>query len=781
MTDLFMTVLDMSLKASFVILSVYLARWFMCLGNPPRKWCYMLWGIVLIRLLVPTTIPSVLSSLPDDFSRDFVAEWGDDYIGETHTYFDVTDEFETAVQHGNRPITTDMGGQYVVTDADGLSHPKTVKSEIFPILAQIWIIGIAGMILWNGIILMKLRKKLREAVPLDHQVYLSDQIDTAFVLGWFSPKIYLPANLTAQEQAHILRHEQYHTHRHDHRIKLVAFLALSLHWFNPLVWLAFVLAMRDMELSCDEAVTAELDEADKADYAQTLLSLTTGHKRFHAAPVAFGEGDTTERVRHVFRYRAPGRVVTIVVMVLFAVSAVRLLTDPKEISFEFGASMYSYEQIAYADLTDFSNYESPSAFCLTTDNVFWTRTDSHGWKELGIVDFYPVTANEMNSMMTYRLAKKNQPPVTKVTDSKIVRFTDENGQHLFYLLTRHKTGSYYIAFGKSDSEFYETEQLTIHALYPVNSGIGTHVAHEPFYQLCLESMLDESVDVFTTHLIGDNYHVVGFRTGVPKTNYGWAVFRITDNTATFTGQMERYENATEYNNGILISSYPALANETGEITDKTAYDVILIANTSIAKAERRITNRDGSETLVQYPEITPPDMILIPWTETAGAGSSTALFFLDADGNYLPASSEEQHRMDIIRTLEEHLKADTQTEDEIWAALNHFAPGRLSYMTDLAKEYLADPALSTTVEPPLGIQSITVFDGEHTIVQFDTGSMVSQYSGYYYSPDDVPVPFQNADVPLRESEVGWSWQDEGDNHGTTKRIAECWFSYEANL
>ena len=773
MTDLFMTVLDMSLKASFVILSVYLARWFLCLGNPPRKWCYMLWGIVLIRLLCPAAITSAVSSLPNEFAHSFAAEWGDDYIGETHMYFDVTDEFDTAVHHGSRPITTDEGGQYVVTGSSATEQPKTVKSAIFPILAQIWVIGIAAMLLWNGITLLKLHRRLQEAVPLDRQVYLSDQIDTAFVLGWFSPKIYLPANLTAQEQAHILRHERCHIYRNDHRIKLVAFLALCIHWFNPLVWLAFVLAMRDMELSCDEAATAELDDADKADYAQTLLSLTTGHKQFHAAPVAFGEGDTAERVRHVFRYRDPGRTVTIIVMIVFAVSAVKLLTDPKEHSFTFGAAMYGYERIAYTEYHSSQLLQSPTSFCLTTDNVFWVMDPNYGWEELGIAESCTVTADEMNHMMPYRFAMEKQPPITKITDSKLVRFTGENGQHLFYLLTRHQTGLTYIAYGSSVNEQYAHKQMTIHKLYPVSSGIGKYAAHEPFYQRCLESMLDESVDVFATHLIGDKYHVVGFRTGVPKTDYGWAMFRIENNMATFTGQMEVFENAADTNNGIVYSSYPALANETGEITDKTAYDVILIANPDIIQMDMRIHMEGIGEILTSYPELEAPDMVVIPWTETAKA-DRVMHTFIDADGNIVPSSAAER-LMENLRRLEEQIRETEQGHI-------HFAVGRLSYMTDLAEEYLASPVLSATnSDLPLGVQAITVFDGDHTIVQFDTRSITSQYAGYYYSPDDVPVPFQNANVPLTETEDGWSWTAEGDNHGTTKRIAACWFSYEANL
>jgi len=479
MTELFMTVLDMSLKASFVIFSVYLARWIMCLGNPPRKWCYMLWGIVLIRLLVPFTLMSTASSLPNEFAQGFAAKWGNDYIGETHTYFDITEEYDIAVEHGNIPIASDEGGHYVITDVDGISPPKTVKSELFPVLAQIWIFGMAGMLIWNIAALIKLNRKLQEAVPLSHRVYVSDQIDTAFVLGFGTGRIYLPVNLTENQQVHILRHEQYHLKRGDHRIKLLAFLALCIHWFNPLVWLAFVLAMRDMELSCDEAAITALSEDDKADYAQTLLSLAIGHKRIHAAPVAFGEGDTAERVRHVFRYRDPGRIVTIAVMILFAISAFRLLTDPKEIYYEFGTSMYGYEKIAYTDYMASYDYEQPTLFCLTTDNVFRTFTASQGWEEINFAENYILTATEMNDMMTYHLAMKQQPPITKITDSKLVRFTDTDGQYLFYLLTRHETGSSYIAFGVSDDADYTPAHMTIYDLYSVKPAADENSSNKP--------------------------------------------------------------------------------------------------------------------------------------------------------------------------------------------------------------------------------------------------------------------------------------------------------------
>lgn len=761
MTNLFMTILDMTLKGSFVILTVYIIRWWLKLFDYPRRFCYLLWGIVLLRLLLPMSIASPVSRLPDRFTSSIAAAWADDYVGDTRFIHDVSPDFETAVEHGIPPITTNMGGQYVVTAKDGISPPATVKTAWFPTLASIWLIGIAAMLLWNLLAILRLRKRLAEAISLNERIYLSDQIQTAFVVGIYRPRIYLPYGLSETEQTHILRHEQYHIRKGDHITKLFAFAALCLHWFNPLVWLAYKLAMEDMELRCDEAVTADLDSDEKADYAQTLLDMTTGQRHFQIAPVAFGEGDTANRIRHVLASRNTTKLAAALAVCILLFTAVGLLTDPKERDFQFGASMYGYERIAYQDHNTKIG-KPPYSFCLTTDNVFWALDNAYGWEELGVVDLYEVTADEMLDMMPYRLAAENPIPVTRITDSKIVRFDDDNGQHLFYLLTRHEEGKHYIAYGVSESKFYEPDKLTILAMYPVYTGIGEMSSNGPFYTRCLESMLDVGVDVFSTYHAGDGWQIVGFRTGVPRVNYGWAVFRVQNNAATFTGQMHWFENAASINNGILLSS-PAICSDTGEITDKTAYDVILVANPDVAEIRVRM-NGNVNTKQISYPALSAPAMVVVPWKLTAAA-NSVAYDLYDANGIFIGVNYDDT--------------ANELAED---APLDPFTAERLGSMTDLAEAYLADPIEAAKSDLPAGIIQIDRFLGEHNMVQFaQRSSLTHQYRGYYYSPDDVPLPFQNADIPLVETANGWTWEDETRNCGTTERITKCWFRYTADF
>ena len=760
MTNLFMTVLDMSLKGSFVIAVVCLIRWWLKLFDYPRRFCYLLWGIVLLRLLLPVSIASPLSRLPDGFTSSIAAEWADDYVGDTHIFHDNTEQYHTAVSHGISPVTDNQGNSYVVTGEDRISPPKTVKTEVFPILAELWLTGIAAMVLWNGLALRRLQKQLAEAIPLEGNVFVCDRIQTAFVVGVFRPRIYLPAGLSDTEQTHILRHEQYHIRRHDHLWKLPGFAALCVHWCNPLVWLAYKLAMEDMELRCDEAVTADLDEHNRADYAQTLLDMTTGQRHFQIAPVAFGEGDTANRVRHVLSGQNTTKLAAVLAICILLVTAVGMLTDPKERNLTFGASIYGYERIAYQDHNNRVS-KPPYSFCLTTDNVFWALDSAYGWEEFGVVDLYELTADEMLDMMPYRLASEDPIPVTRITDAKIVRFDDENGEHLFYLLTRHEEGKHYIAYGVSESKFYEPDKMTIHTLYPVYTGIGEMSSNGPFYTRCLESMLDVGVDVFSTYHAGDGWQIVGFRTGVPKTDYGWALFRIENNAAAFTGQLHRFENAADINNGLLLSD-PAICSESGEITDKTAYDVILVANPDIAEIRVRMTGNVSTKQ-ISYPDLSAPAMVVVPWKTTAKA-DTVAYDLYDENGIFIGVNPAED---------------TTITED---APLDPFIANRIAQLTPLAEAYLADPIEAAKQDMPAGIIQIDRFRGSHDMVQFaQRSSLTNQYRGYYYSPDDVPLPFQNADITLVETPDGWTWQDESANHGTTERIAKCWFRYTANF
>ena len=169
----------------------------------------------------------------------------------------------------------------------------------------LWLAGVIAVLLWAGVRYWRLKRKLREAVWLRDNVYVLDGITTPFVLGLVRPKIYLPSGLKEQEQAHILLHEQRHIRRDDHIFRVVAFLVLCLHWFNPLVWAAFMLSGRDMEMSCDEAVVRHMDGDERADYAQCLLRCTAGKAHIAGMPLAFSEGDTGKRIRNLANWKKP--------------------------------------------------------------------------------------------------------------------------------------------------------------------------------------------------------------------------------------------------------------------------------------------------------------------------------------------------------------------------------------------------------------------------------------------------------------------------------------------
>ena len=169
----------------------------------------------------------------------------------------------------------------------------------------LWLAGVIAVLLWAGVRYWRLKKQLREAVLLQDNVYILDGITTPFVLGLVRPKIYLPSGLKEQEQAHILLHEQRHIDRDDHIFRVVAFSVLCLHWFNPLVWAAFMLSGRDMEMSCDEAVTRHMDGDERADYAQCLLRCAAGKAHIAGMPLAFSEGDTGKRIRNLANWKKP--------------------------------------------------------------------------------------------------------------------------------------------------------------------------------------------------------------------------------------------------------------------------------------------------------------------------------------------------------------------------------------------------------------------------------------------------------------------------------------------
>lgn len=329
LNTIFLQILNMSFTAGIVIVFVLLVR--ILLKKAPKIFSYFLWSVVLFRLLCPVSVFSPFSVIPKrDAAQEAVQRWADDYTGTTRTYFDNTEEYRKAVEQGRIPLEAGEGEKYVVTGADGISEPKMVGDIVIPKLSVLWLVGMLGMLGYSFWTFLRLKHKLIGAVCVRENIYLSDYIATPFTLGIVRPKIYLPSSIKETEQTYIIKHEQTHIRRGDTLVKMAAFLTLTIHWFNPLVWIAFYLAGKDMEMSCDEAVMKSMEEDIRAEYSTSLFSFATGKKYISGTPLTFGGGDIAGRIKNVMNYKKSGFWVILGSAVLVAAAVLALLGDPKK-------------------------------------------------------------------------------------------------------------------------------------------------------------------------------------------------------------------------------------------------------------------------------------------------------------------------------------------------------------------------------------------------------------------------------------------------------------------
>ena len=295
---LFPALLNMSLTAGIVILCVMAAR--LALKRAPKVFSYALWAVVLFRLLCPVSLPSGISLLG---ALDAPARQASPVVS-TVTYVQPRQPAEFQPQTEQLPVEPQTSASDPVAPVSP-EQQATPAVDWSAVAAWAWLAGVLGMAGYSIFALLRLRSRLVGSLRLRDNIYLADHISTPFVLGLVRPKIYLPSTLTEGEMGYIIRHEQYHIRHGDHVVKVLAFAALCLHWFNPLVWVAFILAGKDMEMRCDEAVVRQLGERVKADYSASLLALATGRLTIAGTPLAFGEGDPKGRIRNLLRWKRP--------------------------------------------------------------------------------------------------------------------------------------------------------------------------------------------------------------------------------------------------------------------------------------------------------------------------------------------------------------------------------------------------------------------------------------------------------------------------------------------
>ena len=330
-------ILNMSLTASYVILAVCLAR--LLLKRAPRVVSYALWAVVGFRLAVPFSFESAFSLLP--FRAEPIPQ--SVLLHENVSFIAALDAAAHAVGDA---VNGGLGTIPVYVDRlpEGVTVPviTAYHSQVWMVFfSYIWAIGLAAILAYSVISVLRLRRNTRSAVCAGGNVYEDNRLKTPFLMGFLRPKIYLPQGLADEERRYILLHEQTHVRRGDHIVKPIAFLLLCVHWFNPLVWLAFALMNADMEQACDEAVLRTLGGDIKKAYSHSLLNWSMGGRVFNGSPLAFGEGGVKGRVKNVLQFKKPARIAVIAAVALAAALAIGFAanrkTAPVREPFVFGA------------------------------------------------------------------------------------------------------------------------------------------------------------------------------------------------------------------------------------------------------------------------------------------------------------------------------------------------------------------------------------------------------------------------------------------------------------
>ena len=311
MSEVFLKVLNMSISASWLVLVVLLLR--LVLKKAPKWVSVLLWGIVAIRLICPFCIESILSLIPstETVSPEIMMDW----TPKVSTGFASVD---TVIN----PIIT----QTFAPEPTASVNPLQIW---IPVVSIVWLSGIAVMLVYTAVSYILLRRRVTTAVLLKKNIFQSENVDSPFVLGIIRPKIYLPFRMDEQCLEYVIAHEMSHIRRKDHWWKPFGFLLLALHWFNPLMWLGYILLCRDIELACDERVIKEMDNENRANYTEALVACSIHRRRVAACPLAFGEVGVKERVKSVMNYKKPAFWIVVAAIISCIVVAVCFLTNPK--------------------------------------------------------------------------------------------------------------------------------------------------------------------------------------------------------------------------------------------------------------------------------------------------------------------------------------------------------------------------------------------------------------------------------------------------------------------
>ncbi|NOU78278.1 DUF4825 domain-containing protein [Paenibacillus sp. LMG 31459] len=322
MTNLFVSILNMSITASYVAVAVILAR--VLLRRAPRIFSYLLWSAVVIRLVIPVSFTSSFSILrlvqPEGQGGTGAMKFVPHNIGT---------QLQPAVDSGISSTVSFINSFLPSADPAASANPMQF---ILWAGSIIWLAGAAVLLLYSVISYLRILRRVRTATLVMDNIFETDQITTPFVCGFVKPRIYLPVGIGAHELFYIVLHEQTHISRRDYLIKPLMYLLVIIHWFNPLMWLSYALMSKDMEMSCDETVVKKLGPQIKGSYSSTLLALSIRRSGgFPGSPLAFGESSVKARIKNILAYRQPASGVVAGSILVIVALIVGCIANPKPV------------------------------------------------------------------------------------------------------------------------------------------------------------------------------------------------------------------------------------------------------------------------------------------------------------------------------------------------------------------------------------------------------------------------------------------------------------------
>ncbi len=627
MNELYLQFINRGISAGWLILAVLILR--LVLKRAPKWAAVLLWGIVAVRLISPFSIESVFSLIPSSETIPVDIEWY------------AEPEIDSGIPVVDQLVNPVLDRSSLTPVPEFSANPLSIWTSIAAVL---WLTGIGVLLLYTAVSYWRLCRKVDTAVRCRDNIFQSEKVGSPFVLGILRPRIYLPFQIREEDMEHVIAHEQAHIRRRDHWWKPLGFVLLAIYWFNPLMWLAYILLCRDIELACDEKVIKELGSEQRADYTQALLACSIRRRSIAACPLAFGEVGIRKRVKSVMNYRKPAFWVVLIAILACAAVAVCFLTNPSENRTVLMGANYTVDSVIYAaSVGEEEPLEVPRQYCVTADyHLYVQQEDGEDWNYLGALSPYELTEEELYGYMPERDTRRSS--YGQITDAYILRIENDN----FYLVFQTGDGDTCLAYGWEDTAERGqagSDDTRLLGLYRLSSTFYSGYVNVPFFERSLLHATGKFVRCFAHYESDDisGYHIAGFRSGESSdsnemTDLGFAVFQTTGDGYRLI-DCRVYEDAALTENGIYVCGDPAVADAGGEIRNDNSFDVILICNERVGRIER-IYHAEGKEDLVQSEQLTGIDSMSL-WSWSIGEEyTSMSQYFYDTEGNLLAADSE---------------------------------------------------------------------------------------------------------------------------------------------